>query len=379
MASRAWITGTGAVSPLGRGSGEFYRRLIAGETAVRPMTPEERSGLQALEVARCDGFSPQPEIPPMKARRFDRGSQFAIVSCLEAIREAAFDIAAAPEEIGIAMGTGSAGAGALTEFLRVLFLESPEAAPPFHFPNTVANAPASQVSIELKLFGPNVTITQKDPSALNALLYAVLALESGRARAMLAGAVDEWNAIYALGFDRVGALRGEKRRSGIVQGEGGFAVVIEAESAARRRGARPLASLAGIGFAGVPTDPYRFAPDRAAIDRTIRGALDDAGVPPSDVGLWLPSSNGVEEMDRAEIEVMREIFGEPPRALAVKRAIGEAAASGGGQLVAATCAIADPEGPFRSDGRPRRALVNSFGAGGNFLAAVLESPPEAAA
>ncbi|HXM75646.1 MAG TPA: beta-ketoacyl synthase N-terminal-like domain-containing protein, partial [Thermoanaerobaculia bacterium] len=183
MASRGWITGTGAVSPLGRGSQEFYRRLLAGDTAIRPMTQEERAGLRALEVARCDGFSPQPEIPAMKARRFDRGSQFAIVSCLEAVREAGFDIAAAPEEIGIAMGTGSAGAGALTEFLRVLFVESPEAAPPFHFPNTVANAPASQVSIELKLFGPNVTITQKDPSGLNALLFSSLALASGRARA----------------------------------------------------------------------------------------------------------------------------------------------------------------------------------------------------
>ncbi|MDQ2869393.1 MAG: hypothetical protein M3S32_01530, partial [Acidobacteriota bacterium] len=66
MASRGWITGTGAVSPLGRGSAEFYRRLLAGDTAVRPMTAEERSGLQAVDVARCDGFSPQPEIPPMK-------------------------------------------------------------------------------------------------------------------------------------------------------------------------------------------------------------------------------------------------------------------------------------------------------------------------
>ncbi|MCA1610750.1 MAG: hypothetical protein LC780_07810 [Acidobacteria bacterium] len=214
---------------------------------------------------------------------------------------------------------------------------------------------------------------------MNAVLYAVLALESGRARAMLAGAVDEWNAIYALGFDRVGALRGEKRRSGIVQGEGGFAILVETEVSARARGARPLARLAGFGIAGVPTDPYRFAPDRVAIGRTIRGALADAGVGPADVGLWLPSRNGVEEMDRAESDVMREIFGEPPRSLLVKLAIGEAASSGGGQLVAATRAIADPDGPFPSDGRPRRALVNSFGAGGNFLAAVVESVPEAAA
>ncbi len=338
------------------------------------MTPDERGVLQAFEIARCDGFSPQPEIPPMKARRFDRGSQFAIVSCMEAVREAGLDIAAAPEEVGIAMGTGSAGAGALTEFLRVLFVESPEAAPPFHFPNTVANAPASQVSIELKLFGPNVTITQKDPSALNALLYSALALESGRARAMIAGAVDEWNSVYALGFDRVGALRGEKRSSGIVQGEGGFAVLLESEESARGRGARPLARLTGIAVGGVPSEPYKFAPDPSAIERTIRVALADAGALPGEIGLWFPSRNGVHEMDRAEADVMRTIFGDPPRAISVKDAIGEMAASGGGQLVAASRAIADPDGPFDAGSRPRKVLIDSFGAGGNFLAAVLESP-----
>src|SRR5262245_41747930 len=278
MATHGVITGTGAVCPLGRTAPEFARRLFAGESAIRPLSSEEKDGLQATHVARCDGFSPQPEISPMKARRFDRGSQFAIIACAQALAEARYDVAAAPSEIGIALGTESAGAGALTEFLRVLLTESPEAAPPFHFPNTVANAPASQVSIELKLFGPNVTITQKDPSALNALLFSSIALTSGRARAMLAGGVDEWNPYYALGFDKVGALRGEKRASGIVQGEGGFAVLLETEEGARRRGAAPLAALTGLAMAGSPCEPYRFAPDRRAVERTIRGALEDAGL-----------------------------------------------------------------------------------------------------
>lgn len=381
MSSRGLITGTGAISALGRSSAEFYSRLLEGETAIRRMTPEERGTMQATHVARYDTFSPQPEISAMKARRFDRGSQFAILACLEALQESGFDVKAAPESIGIALGTGSAGAGALTEFLKVLLLESPEAAPPFHFPNTVANAPASQVSIELRLFGPNVTITQKDPSGLNALLYASLALASGRARAMLAGAVDEWNAFYALGFDRVGALAGEKRVSGIVQGEGGFALMLEDEDHARARGARPLARLSGIGTAGVPTEPYLFAPDRAAIERAVRGALHDAGMVPSDIGLWFPSRDGIAEMDRAEEDVMQGIFGQTPRAIGVKQSIGEMAAAGGAQLVAAVCAIADPNAVSRglwSEGhgaqpQARRALVNSFGAGGNFFAAVVES------
>ena len=369
------ITGAGAVCALGRTSRDFYRRLRAGETSIRPFTPEERRGMQATHVARYDSFTPQPEIPAMKARRFDRGSQFAILACSEAINEAGFDVARAPESVGIALGTGSAGAGALTEFLKVLILESPEAAPPFHFPNTVANAPASQVSIELKLYGPNVTITQKDPSGLNALLFSSLAVTSGRARAMLAGAVDEWNAVYAMGFDRVGALRGEKRASGIVQGEGGFAVLLETEEAARARGARPLARLAGIGTAGVPTEPYRFAPDPTAIARAIRGALAAAQAEPGGVRLWFPSRNGVVEMDRAEEAVMSELFGGAvPPGVSVKEAIGEMAAAGGAQIVAACRALADPDGSFPPGAEPRRVLVNSFGAGGNFFSAVFESP-----
>jgi 3-oxoacyl-(acyl-carrier-protein) synthase len=373
MVARGLITGTGAVCPLGRSTGEFYRRLLGGESAIRPMTPEERGELQATHVARCDGFSPQPEIPPMKARRFDRGSQFAIVACSQAIAEAGYDVGRDPESIGIALGTGSAGAGALTEFLRVLLTESPEAAPPFHFPNTVANAPASQVSIELKLYGPNVTVTQKDPSAINALLFASLSIACARASAMIAGGVDEWNPVYALGFDRVSALRGEKRSSGIVQGEGAFAVLLEEESSARARGVRPLAALSGIGVAGVPTEPYRFAAEPRAMRRAMEGALADAGREPSEIGLWFSSRDGVEEMDAAEREAVRGLFGSPPPEIAVKDAIGEMAASGAGQLVAACRALADPGGPFAASGLPRRAIVNSFGAGGNFLAAVLEA------
>ena len=373
MANHGYITGTGAVCPLGRSAPEFARRLFAGETAIRPMKPEERGELQATHVARCDGFTPQPEIPAMKARRFDRGSQFAIIASAQAIAEAGYDVSADPERIGIAFGTGSAGAGALTEFLRVLLTESPEAAPPFHFPNTVANAPASQVSIELKLLGPNVTITQKDPSALNALLFSSIALGSGRARAMLAGGVDEWNPVYAMGFDRVGALKGEKRASGIVQGEGGFAVLLEAEESVRSRGARPLALLSGLAMAGAPCEPYRFTPDLSAIERAVRGALDDAGVSPDQIDLLLPSRNGVVEMDRAEEDVLQRVFSKPPPAVSVKDAIGELAAAGGGQIVAACRAVADAEGPLSRVPRPRRVLIDSFGAGGNFLAAVLET------
>ena len=129
------------------------------------------------------------------------------------------------------------------------------------FPNTVANAPASQVSIELKIFGPNVTITQKDPSALNALLYSALALSSGRARAMLAGAVDEWNFVLRDGLRPRRRAARREARLGDRPGRGRLRrSCSRRRRRARARGARPLARLAGIATAGVASEPYRFAP-----------------------------------------------------------------------------------------------------------------------
>jgi 3-oxoacyl-[acyl-carrier-protein] synthase II len=339
---------------------------------IRTLPEELNSGMQAREAARFESFSAQPEIPAMKARRLDRGSQFAVIACAEALKESGYPVAADPDSVGVALGTSSAGADAVSEFLRVLILESPEAAPPFQFPNTVANAPAGQVALELKARGPNVMITQKTSSAFNALIFALLAISSGRARAMLAGGVDEWNPVYAAGFDSVGALRGQRRSSGYVQGEGGFVLLVESEETARARGARVLARLAGIGTAAAPAQPWRFVGDPEVVARVIRAALADAGVEPGEIGLWLPSRNGVTEMDHAEDEAAREVFGSLPPSIAVKDAIGEMAAAGAAQLVVAARTIAGAAGPFNGSGRRRRALALSCGAGGNFLAAVLE-------
>lgn len=307
----------------------------------------------------------------MKARRLDRGSQFAVIACAEALRESTYPLGDDPDSLGVALGTSSAGADAVSEFLRVLILESPEAAPPFQFPNTVANAPAGQVALELRARGPNVMITQKTSSAFNAVIFAVLALASGRTRAMLAGGVDEWNPVYAIGFDRVGALRGRRRPSGYVQGEGGFVLLLEEEESAKARGARVLARLAGVGAAAAPTEPWKFVADPEPMVRAIRAALTDAGVSPGEIGLYLPSRNGVAEMDRAEEVAAREVFGTPPPVIAVKDAIGEMAAAGAAQLLVAARAIGGSIGPFNGTGKPRRALALSCGAGGNILAVVL--------
>jgi 3-oxoacyl-(acyl-carrier-protein) synthase len=362
------VTGASAVTALGRTLAETRAALAAGRTAVAsvegPGVPEraERS-----PAARIGAFTTEPELPKSKARRLDRGSQYAMVAARQCLADAGYTMTGREERTGILFGTGSAGAGPLTEFERQMAVESPEVASPFLFPNTVSNAPASQAAIELGIKGPNVTITQKDPAPLNALFYGRMLLADGRADALLVGAADEWNLEYHLAYERVRATR-TSTRSGFVLGEGAAAILVEDEGAALSRGARVAARVASVVSWGAPVSPQRRRADPATLAGVMRAALAEAGLPPGRVGLVHLSKNGVPATDAAEEAALADVFGlVAPRAVAIKEALGENPAIAAVQLALAAAALRDtPE--------IAAVLVNAFGAGGNFLAAVLTAP-----
>jgi 3-oxoacyl-(acyl-carrier-protein) synthase len=93
-------------------------------------------------------------------------------------------------------------------------------------------------------------------------------------------------------------------------------------------------------------------------------ALADAGVEPGAVGLVHLSANGVTATDAAEREALRLVFGRDLPTNAVKRALGENPAIGAIQLAIAAAQLGD-------DPALGAVVVNGFGAGGNFLTAVL--------
>lgn len=362
------ITGASAVTALGRTLAATRAALAEGRNAVAPIEgPGVPERAERSEAARIGAFSTEPELPKAKARRLDLGSQYAVVAVRQCLADARYTMEGREERTGILFGTGSAGAGPLTEFERQMAVESPEAASPFLFPNTVANAPASQAAIELGIKGPNVTITQKDPAALNALFYGRMLLADGRADALLVGASDEWNLVYHLAYERVHATR-TATRAGFVLGEGAAAVLVEDEASAAARGARIAARVASVVSWGVPLSPQRRRADPATLAGVMRAALAEAGVAADGVGLVHLSRNGVATTDAAEEAALADVFGlAQPRTAAVKEALGENPAIGAVQLALAADAL-------RETPDLGAVLVNAFGAGGNFLAAVLTSP-----
>jgi 3-oxoacyl-(acyl-carrier-protein) synthase len=188
-------------------------------------------------------------------------------------------------------------------------------------------------------------------------------------------------------------------RNGFVLGEGAGFLVLEAWDAARRRGARIYAELAGDGNS---LSSYRITDSHPSGDgpiQAMRQALADAGARPEEVDYLNAHGTSTLMNDRSECAAVRAVFGTHAGKVAVsstKSLMGHLIA-GTGAVEAALCALAihhgilpvnanlverDPECDLdfvRDQPRVRRirvAMSNSFGFGGSNSCLALRHPDE---
>ena len=258
MSERVVVTGLGVVSPFGTSVERFAAMLLAGSTGVGPVRTFDVSQCAARCAAAVDRFEPTNWITPLKLRRLDVTSQYAVAVSREALDASGIAYGLEPDDaVGVVLGSYTSGGAPTEEYLEKLFTLGPVNVPTLIFNATVGNIAASATALELKLRGPNVTVSQKEASGLLAIGHAVDLLQTGQARALVAGGVD---ALFPL-FYRVhdsfrvlshanGAPEGSRpfdaTRNGFVLGEGGFGVVLELESVARARNTPIYAEILSV-------------------------------------------------------------------------------------------------------------------------------------
>jgi len=242
------ITGASAVTVAGTGLDPVLLALKEGRSCLQPVPEGILADGNGLLWGRAEQFKAADFMPPLKARKLDRCSQFAVATTGRALHEAGIIKGSIPaERIGIALGCGFGGIANSAEFLTGYFNQGVAGLSPLLFPNTVANAPASNASIEFGFKGPNITFVQRFCSAESAILAACRFIEEGRADVMLAGGVDELTPLMMQGFASLGQLRGYA--SGF--GEGCGMLVLEREEHAVARGASVKARIGRIATLGL--------------------------------------------------------------------------------------------------------------------------------
>jgi 3-oxoacyl-[acyl-carrier-protein] synthase II len=336
------ITGVGVISPLGTGKEAFWQGLAEGRNGIEEITAFDTAPFRSKKAGLVHGFDPKAFIQPLKIRRLDRASQFAIAASRMALEDADLTIGddVTAERTGIILGSGFCGVVSSEAFHRGQVLRGPGDLNPILFPNTVPNAAASNASIELGIKGPNSTVVQSFCTAEAALLFACQQLLAKRADVIVTGGVDELSAVLYRGWNELrltawDAGEGERsapydlKRNGFVPGEGAGIMVLERRASALRRKARIYAQILGVAQTGGATYPAE------GVARAISGALQRGGM--KTVDFIDGAGDASPRLDRMEAEGLRLALSDHCLDIpisSIKSMIGEGIASGGVRIAA---------------------------------------------
>ena len=163
----------------------FRDALLEGRSAIAPVTGFSTDGCRSTLAAEIVGFEPTdvgPADETAAARSHRRLRARGRAGSRSMTRTQTID-ADGEDDLGVVLGTWTAGGQSTQQFLDALFRSGPTGAPALLFDSTVGNSAASLAGLEFKLRGPNVTVSHKEASGLAAIVTAVDHLREGRARA----------------------------------------------------------------------------------------------------------------------------------------------------------------------------------------------------
>src|SRR5215475_764118 len=174
---RVAITGTGAISALGRNMEEFAESLRAG---LGPILSTDCSQLRFQNGAEVKGYSHQPYFEDRRADFMDRFAQFAVIAAREAVYDAGIEWTSELRETA-AIITGSCVGGQSTEDLGFteVYKLGHNRVHPLTIPKTMANAGASHISMEFGITGPSYTVSTACSSAGHAIGQAFAMVRTG--------------------------------------------------------------------------------------------------------------------------------------------------------------------------------------------------------
>jgi nodulation protein E len=392
-ARRVAITGLGIISPLGLNLNDTLTSLAEGRSAIAPIQGTDCSTLRFQNGAQVHGFDPLRHFEGGKEAYIDRFAQFSVVAARDALRDSGMELTPGlRERCAIVCGSAVGGQSALEAGFEDLYVLGRGRVHPLTIPKTMANAGASQISMDLHLSGPTYTVSTACSSSNHAIGQAFrlvrdgdveMAVTGGSEAPFTIGLLKAWEAMRVIAPDTCRPF--SKDRRGMILGEGGAMLILEPLEAAKARGARIYAEICGSGMSSDAhhlTQPTVDGPARA-----MRGALRDAGLEPDQIGYINAHGTGTPGNDPTETQAIHQVFGAHAEKLAVSstKSLHGHALGAAGALEAVATALAlyhgilpptanynerDPECDLDyipNHARERRveaALSNSFAFGG---------------
>ena len=417
MKRRVVITGLGVVTSLGETADGMWDNLCAGKSGIKTVTRFDLSSYPTRIGAECTDFDvthyagevAKYTDDKLQPKRLDRFSQFGIAAALSAFKDSGIELTKEDRHrIGVIIGSGIGGIETLEEQNKILIARGVRKVSPFTVPRLMVNAASGNVSIILKINGPNTAVATACATGSNAIGDAARYIQFDMADVMIAGGSEA--ALCELGMASFVAARAmstrneeptkasrpfDKDRDGFVMGEGAGVVILEEYEHAKRRGAKIWSEVVGYGMSG---DGYHITSppeDGRGAARAMQMAMKDAGLNPEQIDYINAHGTSTQLGDLAETRAIKSTFGAHAKKVLIsstKSQLGHSLGASGGieavvismathqNLVPPTINLDNPDPECDLDYVPHKArdhkvtyaMSNSFGFGGHNATLILK-------
>lgn len=384
------VTGMDMVTPLGLDLESSWQGLIGGKTGIGPIRLFDASEHRTRIGGQVpDGFAEYATrfCTPRASRQMGRAIKFGVVSAKRAVEGAGIDFAALDRgRCAVVFGGADTGHSRIYDDTYWIM-------------KTMPHGPSAWLSMEYNLLGPNYTVSAACASSAYAFAHGFDLIAMDRADVVIVGGassilnpehLDGFNELHALSVRNEEPERASRPfsigRDGFVIGEGAGVAILEAEEAARARGAEIRARFLGYAMTSEAYNIMAPLPGGEGMARTMTLALADAGVAPDEVDYINAHGSSTPLNDKCEVQAIKRVFGEEAPGIAIsssKSMIGHTAGACGAIEAVITILTIDrglvpptinyvPDPELDLDFVPNQcrekqvdvALSNSFGFGG---------------
>ncbi len=328
MSKPVAVTGIGMITSLGIGVAENWRRLTAGDSGIHRITRFPVEGLRTTIAGSVDFMGDAPiTIPSHSYVMADRVVAEALAMAGMADEDFPGELVLAAPPIEHDWGSrrdlsARLGCGEKSPYSPGRALSPPAADLAPYYSDFLNGTLADRMADKYRAAGSPITLTTACASGATTIQLGVEAIRRGDAPMALAvgtdGSISEETLIR---FSLLSALSSKneepakasrpfsKNRDGFVMAEGAAALVLEDPEHAKARGATILGYVRGIGEAADTFHRTRSHPNGQAIIRSMKGAIEDAGLKPKDVGYINAHGTGTPENDKMEHFGIVNVFG----------------------------------------------------------------------
>jgi len=326
---RVVVTGVGALTNIGPDAASIWDAMAAGRSGITTVDDPDFAhwGDDQWSVrigGQVKDFDPATRVSPRDTKRIDRFALMGICAAAEAVENSGIEFDKLdPARTGAVIGSGIGGIDAITQGLASLHDKGPSRINPFTVPKLMINSAAGHVSIRYGLEGPTSAPATACASSGHAVAEADRLIRDGHCDAVLAGGAEAAFTPLCVGsFMTMKALSSrnhepekasrpfDQRRDGFVLSEGAAVLVLESLESAKARGANILVELIGC---GASSDAHHITapdPNGSGAARSMRAALAEAEINPTDVDYINAHGTSTPLGDAAEVAAPAAVFGD---------------------------------------------------------------------